>query len=155
MSSEATPSEVNKVTVRRFYEQVFSQGNLEVANDIFTDGYVLHDREADPDQNVRGPEGIADLVRRMRETFSGLEVSIIGEPMTVEGNQVVTRFALSGSFEDTTVNVEGMSISQVSEGKITESWSYWESSHMYQQLGAIRTFGPPGLFRPPWGRGKR
>ena len=93
MSSEAIPSEENKETVRRFYEQVFSQGNLAVANEIFTDGYVLHDRDADPDQIVRGPGGIADLVRRIRETFSELQVSIIGNPMAVEGNRVVTRGA--------------------------------------------------------------
>jgi predicted SnoaL-like aldol condensation-catalyzing enzyme len=145
MSSEAIPSEENKVTVRRFYEEVFGQGCLNVANDIFADEYVLHDRDQDPGQTVRGPRGIADFVRSFREAFSEPQVSIIGEPMAVEGNQVVTRFTVIGIFGDTPVEWEGMSISQVSEGKITESWSYWESGRMYEKLG----YFPHDFPRPP------
>jgi predicted SnoaL-like aldol condensation-catalyzing enzyme len=158
MSSVAIPSEENRDAVRRFYEEVFDQGNLEVAYDIFADEYVLHDRDQDPGGDVHGPAGIAKFVESFRECFSELQVSNIGNPMAAEGNRVVTRFMVRGIFGDaadrsvsddfqrTPVEWEGMSISQFSEeGKITESWSYWESGRMYEQLGyfAVRWKRPP------------
>jgi hypothetical protein len=147
MSSEAiSAEEKNKKTVRRFYEEVFGQGsNLDAVEEIFASNYVLHDRDQDPAQvvhppagvdPVHGPAGIKDWVESFQDSFSDLQVSIIEDPMAVEGDRVVTRFAVSGSFEGTRADWEGMSLSQFSEeGKITESWSYWESGRMYEQLG--------------------
>jgi predicted ester cyclase len=158
MSSEAIPAEEkNKKTVRRFYEEVFGQGsNLDAVEEIFASTYVLHDRDQDPAQVVHPPAGvyrvhdpasIAAWVKSFRESFSEFQVSIIKDPMAAEGNRVVTRFTVSGFFKDAAdlpvsddprgipVEWEGISISQFSEGKITESWSYWQSGRMYEQLG--------------------
>jgi predicted SnoaL-like aldol condensation-catalyzing enzyme len=33
----------NKALVRRFYEEVWSQGNVEFAHEVFADDYVRHD----------------------------------------------------------------------------------------------------------------
>jgi len=176
MSSEARASEEykdtvrqNKDTVRLFYERVFGQGNLELADGIFDDEYVLHDRDQDPAQEVRKLDGIKKFVKDFRESFSELQVSIIGEPMAVEeGNRVVTQFTVRGFFRrdplELRVEWEGMSLSQFSQkGKITESWSYWESGRMYEKLGYFEMKGPgptsllphpdPGDWgRPPRGR---
>jgi hypothetical protein len=164
MSSEARPAEEkNKKTVRRFYEEVFGQGNLDAVEEIFASNYRLHDRDQDPAQAVHPPAGIApvqdlagikDWVESFRESFSDLQVSIIGDPMAVEGDRVVTRFAVSGSFEGYRADWEGMSLSQFSEeGKITESWSYWESGRMYEQLGyfakMMTVIGEPHDWRRP------
>jgi predicted SnoaL-like aldol condensation-catalyzing enzyme len=178
MSSEDRASEENKDTVRLFYERVFGQGNLELADGIFADEYVLHDRDQDPAQDpetssVCGPKGVKEFVRGLRDAFSELQVSIIENyPMAAEGDRVVTRFTVRGIFRRTPLQLlvewEGMSISQFSKkGKITESWSYWESGRMYEQLGyfAMKVPGATTLMpvlphvdpgdwgRPPRGRG--
>jgi hypothetical protein len=156
----------NKDKVRCFYEKVFSQENyeedftqenyeaaLKVAEEIFTADYVLHYRDGDIEQTVGGPQGIADLVCRIGKATSDLEVSIIDEPMEVEGNRMVTRFEVSGSYGGNPVVVEGMSISQFSEtGKITESWAIWESGRMFEQLGVLTSYMDP---RDPYRRLRR
>jgi len=144
-------TEENKDKVRSFYAKVFNQKNhdeaLKEAKDIFSDEYVLHYRDADIDVTVNGPDGIANLVSWTRAPFSGLEASIIGEPMEVEGNRVVTRFKVSATYKEEEeegmserpVEVEGMSISQFSEteGKIKESWMIWETGRFYEQMDLL------------------
>ena len=147
----AAENNTAKDKIRCFYEKVFSQENyeedftqenyeaaLKVAEEIFTAKYVLHYRDGDIEQTVSGPQGIADLVRRIGESTSDLKVSIIDEPMEVEGNRMVTRFEISGSYGGNPVEMEGMSISQFSEtGKIAKSWAICEFARMFEQLGAL------------------
>ena len=47
--------EENKALVRRFYEQVWNRGNVDVAAEVFAEGYVRHDLR--PTQAAPGPAG--------------------------------------------------------------------------------------------------
>jgi hypothetical protein len=149
MSSEVTPSEDNKEIVRRFYKEILEEGCLDVADDLFDPNWILHeDNEVGfwtlEESKSSGPAAVKELVRRIRDFVSNLQVS--EDQIAAEGDRVVTRFAVSGTAEDTQVDVKGISISQLSGGKIVGSWLNWESEFMFRQLGFI---GGPRR-RPLW-----
>jgi predicted SnoaL-like aldol condensation-catalyzing enzyme len=49
-------TEENRATSRRFYEELFNQGNLDVAEEKVTPDFVLHDPNIP--EEPRGPEGL-------------------------------------------------------------------------------------------------
>jgi steroid delta-isomerase-like uncharacterized protein len=161
----------NKDVVRRFWKEVLNRGNLDVVDELFAPEWVLHDSTRGTFQDVgfqeekRGPEAVRDLVEKVRSTFSHLRVSV-EDQMAAEADRVVTRFTVSGterhprpSRPPVDVDVRGISISEVSDGKITRSWVQWESARLYEQLGylsrkKLREELPPGTApafkRPIW-----
>ena len=51
-----TPEFANKAVVRRFFEEVLSDGQLAVADELFADDYAGHDPNLPP--LPAGPEGV-------------------------------------------------------------------------------------------------
>jgi ketosteroid isomerase-like protein len=148
-------AENSKLIVRRFWDEVLGRGNLDVADELFAPEWVLHgDREL-----IRmillpeGPAAVIGLARRLRDYFPDLQVTV-EDQVAAEADQVVTRFAISGTnAESESVDVKGMSISQVSGGKIVRTWLYWESALVYEQLGYLPApeLDDVGAWkRPPW-----
>jgi hypothetical protein len=154
-------NEENKAIVRRFYKEILEEGNLDLANQLFAPGWVLHDdREvgfwtldeessSGPGAVKEGPAAVKELVGRIRNFLSNLRV-LVEDQMAAESDRVVTRFAVSGTAQSATaqstqVDVKGISISQFSGGKIAGSWLNWESGLMYEQLGHL-----PQEKRPLW-----
>ncbi len=142
--------EENKNVVRRFWEEVFNQGRLDVADEIFAPDYELRDPAADPDGTARGPEGVKDLVERIRNVFPDVRATV-EEQMSAEGSRVVTHFVVSATKRDTgeQVGVEGTSVSRISEGRIRESRTHWDSAGLMSRLGGVS--GSEERWRwPPW-----
>ncbi len=131
-------AEENKVVVQRFWNEVFNRGSLDKADELFAPEWVLlDDREAGffELKESSGPAAVKVLVERVRRYFSNPEVKV-EDQLAAEENQVVTRFAISATHEDRSVDVRGISISQFSaDGKIARSRLNWESGRMYEQLG--------------------
>ena len=90
MSSE----EINKALVRRFFEEVANQGNLDVADELLAPDFVDHDVI---------PEKVADIedvkrnVAELQASFSDYHFSI--EEQIAEGDRVVTRVIGSGTHD--------------------------------------------------------
>jgi hypothetical protein len=47
-------SEENKAIVQRFFEEIWNEGNLEIANEIIDDGYSQTDLTTGP-RHIAGP----------------------------------------------------------------------------------------------------
>ncbi|MBA3424003.1 MAG: ester cyclase [Rubrobacter sp.] len=86
--------ETSKGGVNRFWEEVFNQGRLDVVDEIFASNFELHDPAADPDGEVRGPEGMKGLVRRIRSAFPDVRTTVEAQ-MTTESGRVTTLFTVS------------------------------------------------------------
>ena len=74
--------EDNEGVVRRFFEEVFGGGNLDLVDELVAPGHVNHDPNA-PEVEV-GPEGIKQLIGMYREAFPDICFTI--EEMVVEGD---------------------------------------------------------------------
>ncbi len=142
----STSAEENKAVARRWFEDLFNAGNLEVADEIVASDHVNHDPTL-PGVPT-GPEGQKQVVNLYRGAFTNAHISV--EDQVAEGDKVVTRWTGSGIHQGefmgvapsgNQVTVTGITINRVSGGKIAESWTNYDALGMMQQIGAIP---PPG-----------
>jgi steroid delta-isomerase-like uncharacterized protein len=138
----STSAEENKALARRWFEDLFNAGNLEVADEITAPDHVNHDPTL-PDIPT-GPEGQKQVVNLYRGAFTNAHISV--EEQLAEGDRVVTRWTSSGTHQGefmgvapsgNQVRITGITINRVSGGKIEESWTNYDALGMMQQIGAI------------------
>jgi steroid delta-isomerase-like uncharacterized protein len=135
-------AEENKALARRWFEDLFNAGNLEVADEIIAPDHVNHDPTL-PDIPT-GPEGQKQVVNLYRSAFTNAHISV--EDQLAEGDRVVTRWTGSGTHQGelmgvaptgNQVRVTGITINRLSGGKIAESWTNYDALGMMRQLGAV------------------
>ncbi len=142
-------SEENKAILRRVTDEVFSQGNLDLVDELFAADYVLHDPGI-PGGELRGTEDFKQRwVSMFRTAFPDLRLSV--EDQVAEGDKVVTRYAGRGTHRGELmgiaptgmeVSVGGIILSRVSGGRIEEEWNSFDALGMMQQLGVVPGPGP-------------
>ncbi len=134
-------SEQNKALVRRSTEEIWNNGNLALADEIYAANYVAHDPANPPDLGS-GPEAVKKLVTMYRTAFPDVQLTI--EEIIAEGDQVVTRWTARGTHKGDLMGiaatgkqttVTGMGITRIAGGKIQEAWGNWDTLGMMQQLG--------------------
>ncbi len=134
-------AEENKAVIRRFLEEVFKGGNLDLADELFAPDYVLHD-PAVPEE-VRGPEGIKQYVSMYRSAYPDTRFTV--EDSIAEGDRVAYRWTFRGTHRgelmgipptDEQVTITGITIDRISGGKIEEEWNNFDRLGVLQQIGA-------------------
>jgi steroid delta-isomerase-like uncharacterized protein len=134
-------SEENKALVRRFYEEVWNQGNLDAAYDVFTNNYVRHDLR--PGGAPSGPEGQKLIAGMFRAAFPDVQLNV--EFMVAEADMVVARWTMGGTHQGAWAGIPptgkrmsfaGVNIFRIAEGKVVEIWNHRDDLGLMQQLGA-------------------
>ncbi len=134
-------SDENKAISRRVFEEIISQGNLSLVDEIFASNYVDHD-PANPD--VSGPGGFKLLVSKYRSAFPDLRLTV--NDIFAEGDEVVVRWTWSGTHKGDLEGVpptgkkmggEEITISRLSGGKVEEDWANWDALDLMRQLGVV------------------
>ena len=82
--------ELREARVRRLYDEVWSRGDLALADDLFTPDY----RSAAPD-SPPGPEGEKRHIAMIRSAFPDLQVTV--EQVVAAGDQVAARWTMAGT----------------------------------------------------------
>lgn len=111
-------SEENKAIVRRFFEEIWNDGNLEVANEIIDDGYRQTDITTGH-RRIVGPEILRHEVEAYRSVTDELRFDI--EEIIAEGDKVVAHWEATATpkgEEPTRMLVRGVSINRIVDGKI-------------------------------------
>ena len=136
--------EENKALVRREIEELFNHtGDLDVAGEVYAPDFVGHDPTMP--EGLQGIEAARQFAAGMRSAFPDLTCTI--EEQIAEGEKVVTRWSASGTHQGETeglgsptgnqMEITGISIERISEGKVVESWDNYDAMGMMQQLGHI------------------
>jgi steroid delta-isomerase-like uncharacterized protein len=135
-------SEENKAVVCRQEQEIFTQGNLDAADEIYAPYYVGHD-PANP-EDIRGLEAAKQAAADYREAFPDLQVTV--EDLIAEGDKVAARVRFSGTHQGELegiaptgrrVDCTGIVISRIEGGKIAEDWANFDDLGMMQQLEVI------------------
>ena len=136
-------SEENKALVRRYFEEIWDKGNLDLIEELFTTDFVRHGPTA-TEGEVRGLEGFESLSSMYRSALTDLRVSI--EDQIAEGDRVVTRWTARGTHRGELMGnaptgnqttVRGILVDRISGGKIEEEWADYDTLHLMQQIGAV------------------
>lgn len=138
-------TENNKTIVRRLYEEAVNQGNLAVLDELLSDNIITHTTVP----------GIAPNRAGFRQFLSGflsafpIQHTELHE-MIAEGDRVAVLHShhathggdfmgLPASGKD--VNIAGIEIFRLANGRITEMWHGDDMLSLFQQLGLIPVAG--------------
>ena len=131
----------NETIARRVLDEIFGQGNLDAADELFAPGFVGHQPGG---ELVNGPQGIKDMAGMYRAAFPDMQMTI--EDVIASGDQVVTRWSARGTHQGelqgiaptgNQVTVTGINLARIENGQIVEEWENFDQLGMMQQLGAI------------------
>jgi steroid delta-isomerase-like uncharacterized protein len=132
----------NEAVVKRWWEELWNQGNLAVADDIVSADFTNHD-PASP-WVPPGLDGCKTLVTAYRTVFPDIHFAI--EQQIAGGDAVVSHWRCSGTQRGELMGVaatgrrmevDGISILRLEGGKIRHQTTIWDALGLMQQLGAI------------------
>ena len=143
MSDEAAPA-ANRLIGRRVLLELWGQGKLEIADELYAPNYVDHVVRGPESGQVRGPEGIKQAVTLFRSAFPNLTYFVHEE--IAEGDLVMTRFSARGTQRGPFLGVAptgrvvtytGMDLNRIAKGLIVESWVNYDALALLQQIGLV------------------
>jgi steroid delta-isomerase-like uncharacterized protein len=146
-SSATDRSERQKAIFRRFAEEAWNNGNLDVVAETFTEDYHAH--ATDPAHDVHGAEGHRAFIAMFRRAFP--DVHITFEQLLSDGEFVVAHMNWTGTHtgepymgipaSGKNVAVEVIGINRFRGDKVVEAWGVVDVLGMLQQLGVIPAMG--------------
>lgn len=149
LAQEPAPSpgngmDANKALVRRYIEGVLSDGKLELLDELVSPEFV--DRTPGAPPQTRGPEVIRESQKRAHDLFQDIRYTL--DDLIAEGDRVVARYTVratrkppEGSDQGKPIEVTGITIFKIADGKILETWIVNDQIELFRQLGFTLT--PP------------
>ena len=131
-------------------QELWSSAPSAPASDIFADDYINRQAAHDADDvDTRDLQAYLAIVDEFHGAFSDATVTIHSQ--IAEGDMVSTRWSntltrtgeflgVAPSHDEYTYN--GIQIDRFKDGKIVESWVYWDKFNVYQDLGLIDPLKP-------------
>ena len=128
--------------MRRFYEEAWANGALEVIDEVFAPDYVRHDLR--PAQALPGPEGQKRIAADFRSAFPDVRFEV--EIVIAEDEFVAARWTASGTHLGAWGTVEptarsatfsGVNIFRFDKGKVAEIWNHRDDLGLMEQVGAV------------------
>jgi steroid delta-isomerase-like uncharacterized protein len=131
-------SEDNKALARHSWELL---ENLDILDEVYAPDLVWHE----PDQDIQGLEQARQFVTMYKTAFPDLNATV--EDVIAEGDKVVTRWTVRGTHQGEIeefgpptgrqVEIKGITIHRIEDGKIVEEWERYDNLSVMQQLGLV------------------
>lgn len=137
-------TEQNKSIIRRYIEEIWSNGNLEAADEIVDEAFLFHG----PIRELEGREALKQFVAGIHTAIPDIHFTI--EDSVAEGDRVAFRWTMTGTHTGELMGiaatgkrftVSGTTIARLSGGKMAEVWLYWDRLSLLQQLGLMPQSG--------------
>jgi len=128
-----TETDANTETARRALEVACAGKEPDAIDEVYAETFVDHVNSME----YRGTDGARQSVALYLELFPDLEF-VIDEQVT-EGNRVASRWTLHGTHRGRRVELWGIVISRLEDGKIVEDWAASDSLSLVRQLGVWRS----------------
>lgn len=134
-------SQDNATIVRRFVDEVITQGNIDAARQFVWEDVV--EQVPFPGQGP-GLEGLKDVLRAMRSAFPDLVFSI--HEQVSEGDKVASRFEWTGTHQGEFIGVPatgrpvrvwGIVIDRLEGGRIKDTRIIMDTLGLMVQLGVV------------------
>ena len=133
-------SEQNKAIAQRSWE-LASQHNPDALEEVYAADLVWHE----PDQEVHGLEEAKQFYSTYLSAFPDLSFTV--EDVLADGEKVVTRWTGRGTHQGeieefgpptgNQIEIKGITIHRLEDGKIVEEWERYDILGLLQQLGLV------------------
>jgi steroid delta-isomerase-like uncharacterized protein len=136
----------NKELVKKFYKEVWNERKVQCVDKYLSPSHALVDPNAT--DAMTGPAAYKAVLTRFLRAFSNLKFEV--QDMVGEEDKVVASWIISGVHTgeyngiaptNKKITVEGISIHQIADGKIMDSYSVWDALGLMKKIGAIVTVG--------------
>lgn len=138
------PAAENKELVRRYFNEVANNGNLDLVDEMFAPDYLHHD-PANPDpRGVVGPQGVKDHLLSLTRGFPDVRFEI--DDVVADGDEVLVRWTATlthtGDYfgippTGRRAEITGINWWRVRDGRALEGWVNRDDFGLFQQLGLI------------------
>ncbi len=135
----------NKALDRRWYEEVWNQGNVASYEELASPDLVVHN----PPPGITGDfEGVKQAISIHRTGFPDMHLEL--EDQLAEGDKAVSRWTVTGTHRGEWVgipptgkriSIEAISIQRWRGGKMVESWLAMDMLGWMQQIGVVPPLG--------------
>ena len=131
-----------KTAARTMLDRPWNHGDLDALDDVLAPEYVAQT----PFGEVRGPEGVKEIITEFRGTFPDVSMTIEGQ--WAEGDTVVSRWTATGTHKGPLRGIEptgkqvtfsGVLILRFDGGKAVQAWQHFDRLTMLEQIGAVPT----------------
>lgn len=132
----------NAQTFRRWFDEGCSQGNVDIADELYSPDYVTHAVGPDLPPTL---EGLKMFIRALREGIPDLDCPM--HQVIAEGDRVAGKFSLRGTHAGNllgipesgrAIDVDVVVIARFDDsGKWVEDWAVWDQLGLMQQVGAL------------------
>jgi steroid delta-isomerase-like uncharacterized protein len=135
--------ESNREIIRRYFEEVWNEGDISVLDEIIDPGFINH-TPSTPEPIV-GPDDLKPVVIILRAAFPDLKFTI--EDEIYDGDKAVVRCTMQGTHlghlfgipaTGKSIKVNHIQIDRIVDDKITEHWRLTDELEMYRQVGAMK-----------------
>ncbi len=137
-TKRTVPSEENKQIARRFPEEIASEGNFDLIDEICAEDMIDHS----PFWEMRGREAVKEQNRALFEAFGDFSATV--EDIAAEGDTVAMRVTVRGTHEGEFMGLEptgrsfeigNMVFTRIEDGRIAERWVQPDMLGLLRQLG--------------------
>jgi steroid delta-isomerase-like uncharacterized protein len=127
----------------RIWVEGLNRGDVSVADQAFAPECVIH-MNGSPDPNL-SLGGFKEMIGGMLVAFPDFRMTV--EDQIVAGEKVATRWTAEGTNSGALgpvpatgrhIQISGLILDRVVDGKVIERWEQWDQMGMMQQLGLVQ-----------------
>jgi predicted ester cyclase len=134
----------DREVARTALERVCSRADFGLAPDCYAEDFVDHVNGLE----FRGLEGVRRSTALYQALFDELRIEVVDQ--VAEGDRVASRWVLRGSNRGREVELTGITISRLRDGRIVEDWTATDGVDLLRRLGVVRSLlASPRLLRAP------
>jgi len=143
--SSTTLTEENKRIARRYPEEVATERNLDLIDELLAEDFIEHGPFG---EETHGREADKEQMRAMLDAVPDFEATV--EAVVAEGDTVAMRVTLRGTHEGDLMGIEATGkpfeianavFTRIEDGKIVERWIQPDMLGFMQQTGVIESPG--------------
>ncbi|RLM53921.1 ester cyclase [Halobellus sp. Atlit-31R] len=137
--------EENKAIVRRIVDEAWNEQDLDVIDELYSDGYVGHWYLPGGEDSDR--EDLKGFMQEVFDGFANYEMNL--EFLVAEDDLVTAGFTSEGDHEGEFMGIPpsetaepgnptpGHATYRIEDGQVVEAWSTWDALGLMQELGAL------------------
>ena len=129
---------------REWFEQVWNKGSEAAIERLLASNAVMHGLPTPDGKPVSGPAAFKPFWQTFRSAFPDIRIEVV--KTVTEGDYVVAHCHVLGNHlgaglaiaaTQRHIDMWGMGMARVQDGKIVEAWNCFDFMSLYQQIGLL------------------